>query len=80
GRRGIDDQGSVYVTYDPFRDDTRTVMGIVEGTVEPVRSQFNLSYGTLLNLYERLGDELLTACERSFANYRVKHGKGGGKG
>ena len=82
GRRGIDDAGSVYVTYDPFRDDTRTVMGIVEGTVEPVRSQFNLSYGTLLNLYERLGDELLTACERSFANYRAKHGgskRGGDK-
>lgn len=79
GRRGLDPVGSVYLTYDPFRDDPRTVRGIVNGIVEPVRSQFDLSYGTLLNLYKRLGDELFTACERSFANYRANR-KGGAAG
>ncbi|MGE0712927.1 MAG: DEAD/DEAH box helicase [Planctomycetota bacterium] len=77
GRRGIDPRGAVYVTFDPFRDDPRTVRGIVDGKVEPVRSQFNLSYGTLLNLYERLGDDLYEACERSFANFRARR-RGGG--
>jgi superfamily II RNA helicase len=72
GRRGIDDRGAVYVTFDPFRDDPRTLKGMVSGNVEPVRSQFNLSYGTLLNLYERLGDDLFEACERSFANFRAR--------
>lgn len=71
GRRGLDPVGAVYLTYDPFRDDPRTVRGIVSGKVEPVRSQFDLSYGTVLNLYQRLGDELFTACERSFANFRA---------
>lgn len=71
GRRGLDPVGAVYLTYDPFKDDTRTVRGIVKGKVEPVRSQFDLSYGTVLNLYQRLGDELFTACEKSFANFRA---------
>lgn len=74
GRRGIDESGSVYLTYDPFRDETRTVTAIVNGIVEPVRSQFDLSYGTLLNLYRRLGDELFAACEKSFANFSARRG------
>lgn len=72
GRRGIDEQGSVYLLYDPGRDDRRQVEGIVHGKVEPVESQFNLSYGTLLNLYQRLGEEIYDACERSFANFRAR--------
>jgi superfamily II RNA helicase len=71
GRRGIDAQGSVYLTFDPFNDDPSLVPSLVNGRVEPVESQFNLSYGTLLNLYDRLGDEIYTACERSFANFKA---------
>ena len=72
GRRGIDERGSVYLLYDPVRDDRRQVEGIVHGRVEPVESQFNLSYGTLLNLYQRLGEDIYEACERSFANFKAR--------
>lgn len=71
GRRGIDSKGSVYLTFDPFSDDPDLVTSMVKGKVEPVESQFNLSYGTLLNLYARLGDGIYTACERSFSNFKA---------
>jgi superfamily II RNA helicase len=74
GRRGIDDHGTVYVTFDPYRDEPGVVTSLVEGNVEPVRSQFNLSYGTLLNLYQRLGEDIYEACERSFANFKPAPG------
>ncbi len=80
GRRGIDTSGSVYVTYDPFRDDPRQILATVNGRVEPVESQFNLSYGTLLNLYQRLGDDLYEACARSFANFKAERRGGGAVG
>lgn len=89
GRRGLDDAGSVYVTFDPVLDDADTAERIITGRVEPVRSQFNLSYATLLNLYRHLGDRIFEACERSFANFyqptpppskrRVKGRRGRGK-
>ena len=69
GRRGIDAEGSVYLTFDPLRDEPQLFGSMVNGKVEPVRSQFNLSYGTLLNLYQHLGEAIYEACERSFANY-----------
>ena len=71
GRRGIDSKGSVYLTFDPFNDDPNLVTSMVKGRVEPVESQFNLSYGTLLNLYARLGEGIYTACERSFSNFKA---------
>ncbi len=72
GRRGIDSKGSVYLTFDPFNDDPNIVTSMVNGRVEPVESQFNLSYGTLLNLYARLGEGIYTACERSFSNFKAQ--------
>ncbi|RMG17573.1 MAG: DEAD/DEAH box helicase [Planctomycetota bacterium] len=75
GRRGIDPKGTVYITFDPYRDDPSLVTTLVKGKVEPVVSQFNLSYGTLLNLYHRLGDAIYEACERSFANFRARRAR-----
>lgn len=72
GRRGMDAHGAVFVTFDPNVDDPNVFTSLVKGQVEPVRSQFNLSYGTLLNLWQRLGDKLYEACERSFANFSLK--------
>ncbi len=80
GRRGIDTSGSVFLLFDPFRDDRRMFLQTVNGRVEPVASQFNLSYGTLLNLYQRLGEELYEACARSFANFRAKRRQGAAVG
>jgi superfamily II RNA helicase len=73
GRRGIDDRGAVYITFDPNQDDPATVKHMALGKVEPVESQFNLSYGTLINLWGRLGEKLFEACEKSFASYRATH-------
>jgi superfamily II RNA helicase len=72
GRRGMDESGTVYLTVDPNREDPAIAQTLVNGAVEPVESQFNLSYGTLVNLYERLGDKLYEACERSFANFKAQ--------
>lgn len=50
GRRGIDDVGySVCVVETRFADVDK-VAGITEGSREPLRSQFKLSYNTVLNL------------------------------
>ncbi|MDF1666817.1 MAG: DEAD/DEAH box helicase, partial [Planctomycetota bacterium] len=85
GRRGMDMAGSVYVTFDPILDDANVARDIILGEVEPIRSQFNLSYATLLNLYKHLGPRIFEACKQSFANYcgeqepkrsHVKKGKG----
>ena len=58
GRRGIDTVGYVYSRINPRYISFRAVSGVINGSPEPVRSQFNTSYGTLLNLYTRYGDEL----------------------
>jgi len=42
---------------------------VVHGEIEPIRSQFNLSYATLLTLWEHLGNKIYTAAEKSFANF-----------
>ncbi|MDQ7779970.1 MAG: hypothetical protein RDV41_09700, partial [Planctomycetota bacterium] len=77
GRRGMDEHGFVYANVDwPFNgyDDVARIM---TGEVEPINSQFNLSYATLLSLYSRLGEETLRACEESFANFEAERARGG---
>ncbi|HLF91825.1 MAG TPA: hypothetical protein VJB14_00040, partial [Planctomycetota bacterium] len=41
----------------------------IQGEIEPIRSQFNLSYATILTLWDHLGDRIYTAAEKSFANF-----------
>ena len=68
GRRGIDPIGYVYSVVQPemnYKNINRTI----NGDIEPIRSQFNLSYSAVLTLYSRLGeDKLFQACEKSFSN------------
>ncbi|MBI3099846.1 MAG: DEAD/DEAH box helicase [Planctomycetes bacterium] len=69
GRRGMDEEGFVYGNVEwPFARHEQ-VERIVLGAPEPLRSQFNLSYATLLNLYQQLGERIFEACEKSFANF-----------
>lgn len=75
GRRGIDDRGFVYANVLASEDQPAGVRRVVLGKPELVDSQFNLSYATLLNLYSRLGDEIIEACQRSFAYYRHRKHK-----
>ena len=69
GRRGIDERGYVYSLVEWPHVKAAEIERVVHGEIEPIRSQFNLSYATLLTLWERLGDKIYTAAEKSFANF-----------
>jgi superfamily II RNA helicase len=69
GRRGIDEVGYVYSVVEWPHSRAVDVEKVVQGAIEPIRSQFNLSYATLLTLWERLGNKIYTAAEKSFANF-----------
>ncbi|MBD3425807.1 MAG: DEAD/DEAH box helicase [Candidatus Omnitrophica bacterium] len=72
GRRGIDKEGFVYsrvnlnrITYDELKR-------VVKGDPEIVKSRFNASYATIINLYNRYGEELYSIYPRSFHHYQQK--------
>ncbi|MCM8776087.1 MAG: DEAD/DEAH box helicase [Candidatus Omnitrophica bacterium] len=66
GRRGMDPEGFVYVRIHPNDISFSEVERILYGNPEPIRSQFNAAYATLLNLYRSLGEALLDIYSRSF--------------
>jgi len=70
GRRGIDTVGFVYARVNPHFSPFPQVQRIVEGKMEPIKSQFNASFATLLHLYKRFGDELTKVYARSFHAFR----------
>jgi superfamily II RNA helicase len=71
GRRGIDTVGYVYACVNPRFADCDEVERIVEGKVEPIESQFNLSYASLLNLYAKYGENIYDVCSMSLNNYQT---------
>jgi len=66
GRQGIDTEGFVYCRINTRWDTEETVRRTVLGKVDPIRSRFNLSYSTILNLWSRMGERIFDAAERSF--------------
>ncbi|MCD6080957.1 MAG: DEAD/DEAH box helicase [Candidatus Omnitrophica bacterium] len=66
GRRGIDEEGFVFVRLRPFKQDVEAISRILEGKPEPIRSQFNASYATILNLYRDLKEKLLEIYPSTF--------------
>lgn len=66
GRRGMDPEGFVYCRIHPNDIAFPEVERILYGKPEPVRSQLNATYATLLNLYKMLGHKLLEIYPRSF--------------
>ena len=71
GRQGIDTEGLVYsVIDDPRIRSAGDVKQILFGQIEPIRSRFNLSYSTLINLHRVLGSKIYDAWEQSFNNYQ----------
>jgi superfamily II RNA helicase len=70
GRQGIDEEGLVLARV--WLDDASypALQRITEGGCEPVTSRFNLSYSTLLNLFLRLGHDVHTAYDKSYAHYQ----------
>jgi superfamily II RNA helicase len=59
GRRGMDDEGHVYVRVNPKYLNYQSVIKIIYGETEPIFSQFNAAYATLLNLFRFMGYELV---------------------
>jgi superfamily II RNA helicase len=66
GRRGMDPEGFVYCRIHPNDIPFPEVERILYGRPEPVRSQLNATYATLLNLYKMLGNRLLEIYPKSF--------------
>lgn len=69
GRRGIDEVGYVYSVVEWPHMRVSDIERVILGEIEPIRSQFNLSYATLLTLWAHLGNRIYTAAEKSFANF-----------
>ncbi len=66
GRRGMDERGFVYLRVHPQDIPYPEVERILHGRTEPIRSQFNAAYATLLNLYREFGRGLTQIYPRSF--------------
>jgi len=69
GRRGIDPVGYVYSVAEWPHVRANTIQRVIHGEIEPIRSQFNLSYATLLTLWDHLGERIYAAAEKSFSNF-----------
>jgi superfamily II RNA helicase len=74
GRQGIDDEGLVISILDDEALQDAPLPDLFSGKVEPITSRFNLSYSTIINLYQRIGDQLLDAYDRSFAAFQSQTG------
>jgi superfamily II RNA helicase len=75
GRRGIDPVGFVYLKLPPAPVRASVIEHITSDDLEPVKSQFNLSYNCILNLYHTLKDNIYTAAEKSLSNFQSHGGK-----
>jgi len=72
GRRGIDNEGFVYTRINLGRTRVDEVRTVIYGKPEDVRSQFNASYATILNLYEKYQEELFKIYPLSLHFYQTK--------
>ncbi len=70
GRRGIDTIGYVYAQIVPASADAKEIRGVVGNKIEPIESQFNLSYSSILNLYQKYGDEIYDVYTMSLSNHQ----------
>ena len=70
GRRGIDTVGYVYAQVNPKYAIQDDVSKAISNTIEPITSQFNLSYSSILNLYEKFGDEIYDVYTMSLSNHQ----------
>ncbi|MDE0011639.1 MAG: DEAD/DEAH box helicase [Candidatus Poribacteria bacterium] len=70
GRRGIDTIGYVYAQILPAYADSKEIRGVVANKIEPIESQFNLSYSSILNLYQKYGDDIYDVYTMSLSNHQ----------
>ncbi len=75
GRQGLDKSGLVISILEDEDLRDAPLSRYHSGKVEPITSRFNLSYSTILNLYDRVGGAgLLDAYDRSFAAFQAQKG------
>jgi len=70
GRRGIDSKGFVYMSVSTEFDEYKEVRKVISGDIEGIESQFNLSYSSVLNLYDKHGERIYDVCNKSLSNYQ----------
>ncbi|MBF0500593.1 MAG: DEAD/DEAH box helicase [Candidatus Riflebacteria bacterium] len=72
GRRGIDEMGWVVIPWLPRDTELEDLERIVYGDVEPLLSQFDLSFNSVLNLYAgHENEEIRTILKRNFAQFQA---------
>lgn len=71
GRRSIDKEGYIFCRVNPHNVSPQRLHKMIYSAPEDVRSQFNASYATLLNLYQHYGENLYDVYPRSFHYYQV---------
>jgi superfamily II RNA helicase len=76
GRRGIDKQGDVFVMIDRNKDDLKRIQKMQTKDVEPIMSQFQISFNTVLNMMRnydaKTREQILSS---SFFTYQRKKEK-----
>lgn len=72
GRRSIDHEGYVYCRVMPQYVSVKDVHRMVYSDPEPVKSQFNASYATILNLYRTYGEKLDVIYPKSFHYFQKR--------
>jgi superfamily II RNA helicase len=72
GRRGIDTFGWVIVPFNPSDMSIGELQNLVYGDIEPLESQFDLSFNSVLNLYSgHKTEEVRTILQRNFAQFQA---------
>jgi superfamily II RNA helicase len=66
GRRGIDNEGYVFSRINPYEIDIPSLEKIIYGNYEPIKSQLNSCYATILNLYSIMGEKIYDIYPNSF--------------
>jgi len=72
GRRGIDKEGFVISRINPSHIDLNTLAAIIYGDYEPIKSQLNSCYATILNLYKIMTDRIYDIYPNSFHFYQSR--------
>jgi len=70
GRRGMDNEGFVYCRINPHQIEFGQVLKMINGKTESIKSQFNATYATLLNLYRTYGEKLFEIYPRSLHHFQ----------
>jgi len=71
GRRGIDKRGYVFAQVDLRQFVPQAAEHAIYGTAEAIDSQFDLSYSSILNLYDQYGDGMYDICRKSYAHFQA---------